>query len=625
MKLMRSALLAAITVALCTACQPELGPGGIPIAGDGALVCGQLSAPIHAVQGNQAMSPVVGEIVEVEARISAKFIDGLGGFNLVSEPGSEDQDAASSEGLFVRHAEKMSWPIGTRIRVRGTVAELGAAPDSQTALIELRGLVECDKPVKLAARDVGSAGSEPQYWERFEGERVLVNGPVTLVGNERLLREGAMIISFDGRDFTPTERHAPGPDARALEQANLATRLVLDDARLDEYPAKYWHLPEALTPESAYRVDSQLGGIEGVLEQRDGEYRVQLVKAVGNVVHAPRPNAPPDVDGDLRVASFNVLNFFNGDGAGGGFPTARGAQNGEAYKRQAAKIVSALDAMDADVVALMEVENDGFGETSAIHDLVTRLNKLRGKERGDYVFVNPGLERVGSDEIMVALIYRTSRVHTVGEAAVLLTPPFDRWSRPPLAQRFEAGTLDFTVVANHFKSKNCQDAEGTEHDQDDGQGCFNAKRVESARVLSDWVASDPVRSGHDRVLLIGDLNAYGLEDPVRLLQSRGYADVLAAHLAEPGYSYVFGGTSGRLDHALAGASLAELVGGAGEWHINADESSGFEYSQPDYDRRALKTRFRADPFRSSDHDPLLIGLRVASPPAPPVPPADAAN
>ena len=90
---------------MLTACEPELGPNGIPVAADGALACGQPAAPIHALQGNQAMSPVVGDVVEVEARVSAKFLDGLGGFYLVSEPGSEDQDAASSEGLFVRYAE----------------------------------------------------------------------------------------------------------------------------------------------------------------------------------------------------------------------------------------------------------------------------------------------------------------------------------------------------------------------------------------------------------------------------------------------------------------------------------------------------------------------------------------
>jgi predicted extracellular nuclease len=144
-----------------------------------------------------------------------------------------------------------------------------------------------------------------------------------------------------------------------------------------------------LTPETPYRVDSQVGGIDGVLEQRDGEYRVQLVAPIGSVVQAPRPTQIPTVDGDLRVASFNVLNFFNGDGQGGGFPTERGAQNIDAFNRQSAKIVAALDALDADIVALMEVENDGYSDQSAVAELVRKLNKARGPDRGDYAFVQP--------------------------------------------------------------------------------------------------------------------------------------------------------------------------------------------------------------------------------------------
>ena len=602
--------LSLLAAAAISGCQPESGGGDAPTSGDGALVCGQPATAIHAVQGDQAMSSMVGATVEVEARVSAKFVDGLGGFALVSEPGSEDADAATSEGIFVRHPEPLSWPLGTRVRLRATVAELGAAPDTQTALIELREMIQCAKPVPLQPRAVVAAGDDAMYWERFEGERLRIDGPVSLVGNDDLLRNGALAVSFDGRDFVPTELHLPGPEAHALAAANRASRLLLDDARLDEYPKKFWHLPQPLTPESAYRVDSELSGIDGVLEQRDGEYRLQLVAPIAAVKHAPRPPTPPEVDGDLRIASFNVLNYFNGDGRGGGFPTARGASNAPAFQRQTAKIVAALDALDADIVALMEVENDGFGEQSALAELVRALNRARGKQQGDYAFVSPGVERIGDSEIMVALIYRSSRLQPHGAAAISLDAPFGRGSRVPLAQRFQAGTFDFVVVANHFKSKGCGEAKGGDQDQEDGQGCYNATRADSARALADWLATAPLGRDDERVLLLGDLNAYGNEDPLRLLASRGYVDVVSAHASEPAYSYVYGGSSGRLDHALASPALAAHVGGASEWHINADESEGFEYSQPDYDPRALKSRYRADPFRSSDHDPLLVGLRL---------------
>ena len=133
-------LVAAAAMMSCfmvSGCAPEIGPNGIPVVDGGPLQCGRVAAPIHTVQGNQAMSPVVGEVVEVEARISAKFIDGLGGFSLIADANSEDQDPASSEGIFVRYAEPLEWPLGTLVRVRATVAELGPAPDTQTALIEV--------------------------------------------------------------------------------------------------------------------------------------------------------------------------------------------------------------------------------------------------------------------------------------------------------------------------------------------------------------------------------------------------------------------------------------------------------------------------------------------------------
>lgn len=600
-----------VTSLLLTACEPEIGANGIPVVGTGELECGAAAARISAIQGAQTLSPLVGEVVEVEARVSARFIDGLGGFYLASEANEQDGDAMTSEGVFVRYDQPFDAPVGSRVRVRATVAELGAAPDTQTALIEVSQLMRCEgKPVTLPPVAIAAAGSEANDWERHEGELISIAGPLSLVGNDDLLRHGTLIVSFDGRDYTPTERHPPGPEARGLDSANAATRLVLDDARREEFPKRLWHLPELLSAEAPYRVDSQISEISGVLEQHEGEYRVQLVAPLGAVTQAPRPGKPPEVDGDVRVASFNVLNFFNGDGAGGGFPTERGARNPESLARQTAKIIAALDALDADIVALMEVENDGFGATSALAELVQRLNRARGKERGDYAFVNAGVERVGEDPIRVALIYRQSRVRPEGEAVFTREGPFAGASRPPLAQRFVAGDFEFIVVANHFKSKGCQDAEGPDRDQEDAQGCFNASRVESARVLADWLATDPVHAGHDRILLVGDLNAYGSEDPVRHLVSRGYVDAVATHMSEPAYSYVFRGQSGRLDHALVSASLAAHIGSAGEWHINADESPAFEYDQPEYDRRALKTRYRPDMFRSSDHDPLLIGLRL---------------
>jgi predicted extracellular nuclease len=413
----------------------------------------------------------------------------------------------------------------------------------------------------------------------------------------------------------PTERFPPGPEARALAEANARAVLTLDDNRESENPARVWWLRQPVAHARPWRVGSTLSGVEGVLDERDGRYRLQLAAAPAEVVQAPRPEQPPEVAGALRVVSFNLLNWFNGDGRGEGFPTPRGAEDATEATRQRDKLVAALAALRPDVAALMEVENDGYDADAALPQLVDALNRALGRE-GDYRWIDPGVPRLGGDEITVALVYRSGRVTAVGAAARLDTGAFSTLNRVPLAQAFEpaGGGARFTVVANHWKSKGgCEDAQGADADRGDGQGCWNARRVDAARELSDWLAGDPTGSGSADVLITGDLNSHGEEDPIRLLRQRGYVDVLAQHAGSDAYSFVFGGRSGRLDHALASPSLALRVAGAAEWHANADELTVFDYATAfkSPKRRAL---YRADPFRASDHDPLIVGI---DPPAAP--------
>lgn len=72
------------------------------------------------------------------------------------------------------------------------------------------------------------------------------------------------------------------------------------------------------------------------------------------------------------------------------------------------------------------------------------------------------------------------------------------------------------------------------------------------------------------------------------------------------YSYVFEGRSGELDHALVGRDLLRRVTGAAIWHINADEARILDYNT-EFNPPGL---YRPDAFRSSDHDPVLVGLRL---------------
>jgi outer membrane biosynthesis protein TonB len=295
---------------------------------------------------------------------------------------------------------------------------------------------------------------------------------------------------------------------------------------------------------------------------------------------------------------------------GGGFPTERGADTLVEFERQRLKTLTSLLAMDADVIGLMEIENDGYGPDSALQDLINGLNDETAP--GTYDFIEPS-ESLGTDAIRVALIYRPGNVTPVGAAAVLNEGPFGQY-RPALAQTFqhnESGEV-FTVAVNHFKSKSCSGAGGENADQGDGQGCFNASRVEAAEVLSGWLAGDPTGSGDPDILIIGDLNAYAMEDPITTLIDAGYVNLIMQFAGDEAYSYVFSGQSGYLDHALATESLAAQTVNVLEWHINSDEPRTLDYNTEFKSPAQVQSLFAPDPFRASDHDPVIIDLQLGA-------------
>ncbi|MBX3726460.1 MAG: ExeM/NucH family extracellular endonuclease [Xanthomonadales bacterium] len=566
------------------------------------FACGEPATAIAGLPRTRGQGIAQLGRVELEAVVVADFRDGLGGFVLQSAAGDDDGDATTPEGVFVAHDPgRGPVRIGQRLRVRGLWARSDDPAESEWALRDVTDLLDCGPGELPAALELAEP---PADWAALSGMRVRLPGPLVISGNDGLLRFGELLLAFEGRLYAPTELAAPGRAARRQEQRNRRRSLVLDDARLDPWPRALAHLPAPPSARSPYRVGSTVEGIEGVIERRHRAWRLQPTGPVARVNQAPRPQAPARSDGAVRVAGFNVLNFFNGDGRGAGYPTARGAATPGQQRQQRDKLVAALRALDADIVAVMEVENDGGGADSALVELAGALAQGRGS--GDWQGLDHGRPRLGSDEIAVGLLYRADRVRPLGDAHALEEPPFDRGSRVPLAQAFVAGDdgVPFTVVVNHFKSKGgCDRAEDADVDQGDGQACFNALRVASARRLADWLATDPAGTGAGQVLVIGDLNAHGREAPLRVLTSAGWTDLLTGR-DPPAWTYVFRGQSGRLDHALAGGDLAARVRAAGTWAANADELPGFEYAAETGGRRL----YAADPWRSSDHDPVWVDL-----------------
>lgn len=587
------------------------------------FACGAPATPIAALTRDPSLvrQQIMPRVIDVEGVVVGNFQGGLGGFFVQSADDEADNDPATAEGLFVEHRGDSPAPrVGQRMRVRGEWAASDESTRSELALRRIDSVLDCGPSALPSAIELGDA---PADWSNFAGMRIRVPGPLTLTGNDTLLRYGELWLSFGDRLVAPTELVMPGGAATVRAEDHARRLLIADDGRGGDYPRRLWHLPAEPGPTAPYRAGSTVRDIQGILDRRFGGWRLQLTAPVGTVDQAPRP-APPARDPDLlRVASFNVLNYFNGDGQGGGFPTERGAGSRNDLRRQRDKLVTAMIALDADVYALMEIENDGFGKHSAVADLADALMTARAADSVDavngdesqtagirYAYVDAGSRAVGSDAIAVALIYRADRVQPIGKPLTLDDAPFDADSRVPLAQAFTAITSGddgaFLVVVNHFKSKGCRDAQGDNRDAGDGQSCYAPIRTASARRLVDWLGNVPGGIGVDRALVLGDLNAHTREDAVRALVDRGFVDALANGKTGIGHSFVFAGQAGRLDHALAGAQLSSRIRHAGIWHINADELPEFDY---DGDARSGRQLYVADAYRSSDHDPVYVDLR----------------
>lgn len=560
---------------------------------------------IGAVQGHGAASALVGQTVTIEGRVTLARAGADAAPGWVVQDGG-DGDLASSDAIWVTGAAAASLAPDQLVRVTGRVREAAVdsgrrgPPRTLTAIDAERIEPSTSRAQRKALAAIAPVAIDAAPdWSRLEGMRVRIAAPLTL--GERDPKTHTLSASFDGPLWQPGERAAPGSDAaRAIASDNERRRLVLSGDATTLTAAAF-----------AARSGSRLDAVDGIAWPVGGHAGIVLA-AAPTLQPAPRPQ-PPQVAGDLRISAFNLENLFNGDGRGGGFPTPRGARTQAEYHAQLAKLVETIHTLNPDVAALMELENDGYGPDSTLADLVAALDRADAADGGaqDWRFAAPckqpcaaGVKGPGDDQIRVGLIYRGQRVAARGLAATLQQGPFGPLARVPMAQAFTALGAGkrpgpaFVVVANHFKSKGCgKNAAGLDKDQGDGASCWNAARTDSAQRLDAWLKTDPTGSRGDLTMIVGDLNAHAQEQPLRTLYTAGWLDAFAVAKVEAPYSYVYDGELGRLDHALLSPSLAARLRGAAEWHTNADEPEQAGYRDGG-----------AGPWRSSDHDPVLLGF-----------------
>jgi predicted extracellular nuclease len=574
---------------------------------------GSAGAFIHDVQGAGAGSPMLGQTATLEAVVVGDFqtANELKGYFIQEEDAQADTNPLTSEGLFVyTGGSGVDVHVGDLVRVTGTVAEFNGLTELTNVTTTVLG-GNNPLPATLAVQLPLATGDT---LERYEGMRILLPQTLTLTENYNLGRYGEVWLSSGGRLMQPTNVVAPGAAANALQAANDLNRILLDDGLSIQNPDPVKYPSPGLTAYNTLRSGDSVTNLVGVVDYAAASYRVHATQAPGFVATNARSATPAYVGGSLKVASFNVLNYFNGDGQGGGFPTSRGASTHQEFQRQRDKIIAAISAMQADIIGLMEIENDGYGSTSAIADLVNGLNAAAPSGTG-YAYINPGVAQIGTDAIAVGLIYRTQTVAPAGGAKLLTSAVdarfIDTKNRPALAQTFKLSATGgkLTVAVNHLKSKGSACTDVNDPDTGDGQGNCNLTRRNAALALVDWLAADPTASGDPDFLIIGDLNSYAKEDPVTAIRNGGYTDLLDAYIgAGSGYSYVYMGQSGYLDHALASSSLVPRVAGVAEWHINCDEPRVLDYNTEYKTANQVNLLYNADAYRASDHDPVIIGL-----------------
>ncbi|MCQ4259404.1 ExeM/NucH family extracellular endonuclease [Pseudomonas stutzeri] len=567
---------------------------------------------IAEVQGAGDVSPLVNQTVTVEGIVVADFqAEGeLGGFFIQAPDNETDDDPRTSEGLYVfGSGNGVDVQVGDRVQVRGLVTEYNGL----TELTSPQVSVQARKQPLPAVTQISLPLAAADALERYEGMQARFAQTLTVSEVYDLGRYGEVVLSSGGRLWIPTNKVSPGEPAQRLQAQNDLNRIVLDDGRSGQNPDPIRYPTPELDAYRTLRVGYEVTDVQGVLHYLAGSYRVQPTQAPKFVAANPRPASPQAVDGRLRVASFNVLNYFNGNGRGAGFPTSRGADTREEFQRQRDKIIAAILGADVHIIGLMEIENDGYGEHSAIADLVAGLNAA-SPSRDRYAFIDPKQSRLGTDAIAVGLIYRQDMVSPHKDAAVLdgsVDPRFnDMRNRPVLAQTFRERRSGerLTVAVNHLKSKGSSCDDIGDKDMGDGQGNCNLTRVRAAQALVDWLGRDPTRSYDPDRLIIGDLNAYAKDDPINVIRASGYTDLLATFGGGDAYSYVFSGQSGYLDHGLASTSLTPQVRGATEWHINADEPRVLDYNLEFKTPRQQSLLYNTEPYRASDHDPLVIGI-----------------
>jgi predicted extracellular nuclease len=611
------------------------GQGQGTIVNDDTNFCALEYTPVYEIQGSGPSAATTGNVT-TQGVVVGDFEGTASASGFYLQDATGDNNTATSDGIFVFTGSSNLVSVGDVVRVTGFARERF----TQTALngtnsnnTPVTNIVNCGTG-SVTPVDVTMPFASLTELERYEG--MLVRFPQSLVIAEYFNydRFGEIVLALplegEPRPFSGTAIDEPGAAANARTLANSLRRITLDDAQSAQNPPVLRHPNgDPFSLANRFRGGDTVQNAVGVLGFDFSLYRIFPTGPADYTAENPRPAEPEPVGGNLRVAAMNTLNFFvtldttisdSGPGPCGANQNldCRGADadQPDEFSRQRDKLLTALSGLDADVIGLNELES-----TPGAEPLESIVAGMPG-----YAYINTG--PIGTDAIKVGMIYRSAVVTPVGAYQILDStddPRFiDTKSRPSLAQTFEVNATGarFTVVVNHLKSKGSACDDVGDPDLGDGQGNCSQTRRAAAEALVDWLATDPTGSGDPDFIIMGDLNSYAQEDAIDEIKAGSddtagtgddFTNLIAQFQGPYAYSYTFDGQAGYLDHALANASLLSQVTGAAEWHINSDEPDILDYDTS-FKPAAQEALYEVNAYRTSDHDPVVVGLNLNAPP-----------
>ena len=544
-----------------------------------AVVFAATPLTIPQIQGAGTSSSYVGLEVKTSGIVTAKFIgtNKIGGYFIQDPTG--DGNVLTSDGVFVSTTTD-NVAVGDNVELTATVSETNGR--TQLVNVTATNIVSSNNVLPVTHVQYNASNWN---WEQYEGMLLQFDQTLYVTSNYYLLKYGQLSLN-PVRKYAATNQCLPGSaEYTAMVALNAKAEITLDDGitATNNMPIQFADV------NGTRRTGERVNNLNAVVDNIGSSYYVYASTSpifFGN----PRPATPTDLGNcNLKVCAANLEYYLPYNYTG-----TYGAANAAQAEQQHTKIIAALKAIDADIYGLIEIEE---GQNA----LTKLVNSLNVAVPGRYAFIDDGGLPDGT-YIKVGYIYRTDKVKPYLSLKENTGTSSSKYRKKAQAFTLNSNNERFIFSLNHFKAKSGCPSSGVDADQGDGQGCYNASRVTEATSTLSFVSDWKNYYNDNDVLIMGDLNAYGKEDPVQTLVKAGYVDMHRAFHADSAYSYMYNGAAGYLDNVLASSSMRSQITGVSVFHVNADEPTMFEYSGSAY---------QPDMYRYSDHDPVVVGLLLS--------------